>query len=208
MDYKALLSDDKTFSSFKNGDEAAFSNIYEAFNEVIYITTINIVGTAQDAEDITAHTFMRAWERRASIQSMLHLKNLLFTIARNLSINALKDRSKKSYGLTDDVFNQLDESIHTDYHTDQIFADLVEQIHQVINRMPVLRRRIFQMRFMEEQSAEAVAGLLKISASSVYYHTQEAMLILQSALCGNKTAANVLALLLLFALPEISISLL
>jgi RNA polymerase sigma-70 factor (ECF subfamily) len=196
MDYKALLSNETLFIAFRHGDEQAFTAIYQGFRGVIYITVSRIVQSDETAEDITVNTFMRVWERRTGIESMKHLKNLLFVTARNLSLNELRDRSKE-YKLTDEVFGEVDRMNHDLYHASELFADLIERAHDIIKQMPEKRGQILRLQFFEELSAEEIAKTLKISKTSVYYHTQEAMRILRSALSGNRPEKRVLIVPLL-----------
>ena len=55
----------------------------------------------------------------------------------------------------------------------------IELIAQVINAMPVQRRRVFEMRRIEGQSRQAIASSLNISAEAVTKHISRAMADIQ-----------------------------
>lgn len=169
-----LIVDDMVFDAFKNGDEKAFTSIYHCFKRQIYVTTYKIVRSEWDAEDITVKTFTHLWDKRLIIRDMQHLKNFLFIVSRNLSIDVLRYRarvSETSAGSLDAIDNnKLVSSNH-----DQVFAELIEEIWQVVSRMPKMRREVFFLRYKEDKSADEVSALLHISINTVYKHTSLAL---------------------------------
>jgi RNA polymerase sigma-70 factor (ECF subfamily) len=198
MDYKALISDHIVLRTFKEGEGRAFSKIYAAFKRPIYITTLKIVSSPEDAEDITAQSFMRVWERRDSIESMQHLRDLLFVIARNMSIDHLRKKANKAFFPTEEVGEEVDGSRYSTAHTDQILADLVQDIHAAIERLPKVRREVFRLRYMEEMSPDEIAVALEMNVQNVYLHTKRAMKELRESLGRRSLHPSQLLVLALF----------
>jgi RNA polymerase sigma-70 factor (ECF subfamily) len=202
MNYAALISDQSVFQAFKDGDERAFSKIYQALKKVVYVTTLKIVGSPEDAEDATVQAFMRAWERRQAVQSMQHLKDLIFIIARNISIDVLRRRNNEAFPLTDEFCEEADFARYSKAHTDQVFSDLVLDIHAAIERLPKTRREVFRLRYMEEMSPDEVADRLKMNVQNVYAHTKRAMRELREVLGkGKLNPSELLLIALLVRIP-------
>jgi RNA polymerase sigma factor (sigma-70 family) len=198
MNYKAILSDHVKFAEFKKGDERAFMEVYQTFKKVIYAFTIRMVGSAEDAEDLTVQTFVKVWERRESMESMAHLKNFLYVTARNSAINFLVVRKRSRMELTTDVAEEIDTYDSWKYTTDQLFTDLVADIIAIIEKMPKLRGRVFRMRYLEERSVNDVAEALGLSVQSVYWHTKEALAQTRAALLAkSKLSSTVISLFFL-----------
>jgi RNA polymerase sigma factor (sigma-70 family) len=182
MNYKAILSDQVLFAEFKKGDERAFMEVYQTFKKVMYAFIIRIVGTAEDAEDLTVQTFIKIWERRENMECMAHLKNFLFVTARNGSIDFLQSKRRSHLALTTELAEEIDNYDSWKYNTDQLFTDLVEDIKAIIEKMSRLRGRVFRMRYLEERSVNEVADTLGLSVQSVYWHTKEALAQTRAAL--------------------------
>jgi RNA polymerase sigma factor (sigma-70 family) len=200
MDFKTIIKDDHIFHSFQNGDEKAFKLIYEALKYSIYTTTKKIVESPEDAEDVTVEAFALVWERRAAVKSMDHLKNLLHIIARNRSIDLLRNRANISRYSLDEILEELDTDNTIVYRNDQVFADLVGEIHKAMGCMPKLRKTVFQMRYLEERPADEVAASLNINVQAVYSHTKAALGQLRGMVSNNRaniTELGIIALLLL-----------
>jgi RNA polymerase sigma factor (sigma-70 family) len=186
MNYKAILSDHILFDAFKRGDQRAFMEVYHGFKRAIYATTIKMVRSAEEAEDLTVQVFVRAWERRETIYSMAHLKNLLFISARNAAIDSLQAKKCSQVELSAEVTEEIDSYNISKYETDQLFTNLVEDIMAVIKTMPKVRATVFRMRYLEDRSVQEVSETLHLSAQSVYSHTKEALAQAREALLLKK----------------------
>ena len=200
MDFKGLTSNSSVFHAFQNGDEKAFTWIYDALKYSVYTTTRKIVGSSEDAEDITVEAFALAWERRQVIKSMDHLRNLLHVIARNSSITLLRNKGKVSYYDIGEILDQLDANNRHRCDNDRIFADLVEELHTAMDRMPKVRKTVFQMRYFDERPADEVAASLNISVHTVYWHTKLALVQLREILSTNKGGITEFGVVALFFL--------
>jgi RNA polymerase sigma-70 factor (ECF subfamily) len=202
MDFKGLTSNSNVFRAFQKGDEKAFTCIYEALKYSVYTTTRRIVGSSEDAEDITVEAFALAWERRQVIKSMDHLKNLLHVIARNTSITLLRNKGSVSHYDIDEILDQLDSDNTVRCNNDRIFADLVEELHKAMERMPKVRKTVFQMRYFEERPADEVAASLNISVHTVYWHTKLALVQLRELLSNKRASITELGIVALIFLHK------
>ena len=93
-----------------------------------------------------------------------------FRVARNLL-------SKRKLLDTDNVDEQQCYRQNPELHLET--QQRIELIAQVINAMPVQRRRVFEMRRIEGQSRQAIASSLNISAEAVTKHISRAMADIQ-----------------------------
>jgi RNA polymerase sigma-70 factor (ECF subfamily) len=69
--------------------KAAFSELYEDTHLSVYRYVYGLLGgTAQDAEDITAQTYLKAWDHRKQFRGTPEqAKGWLFTIAKRIVID-------------------------------------------------------------------------------------------------------------------------
>ena len=59
---------DKTSCFAEQGDRAAFGELYEETGRSVYFNCLKLLGNAQQAEDITQDTFMKALEKLDSLK--------------------------------------------------------------------------------------------------------------------------------------------
>lgn len=157
----------------------ACTKVFQSFKFAVYGFSIGIVGLPEDAEDITALSFATVWENRFSITSMRHLKNYLFFTAKNNALNLM--RGKDRHITLSEDFDQAD------MRNDYLFIDLVEGIVGVVKTMPVLRSKVFRMRYLEGYSPEEVSKVLGIGLQNVYWHSAEGLIQARRSLNIKKT---------------------
>ncbi|MEO8274937.1 MAG: RNA polymerase sigma factor [Thermoanaerobaculia bacterium] len=79
-------------AAFRQGDEAAFETLYRRHVNLLFGFAMRLAAKRSDAEDLTQEVFVRAWENRASFQSLSHLVHWLRRVTVNSWINRLRKR--------------------------------------------------------------------------------------------------------------------
>jgi RNA polymerase sigma-70 factor (ECF subfamily) len=85
-------ADTETFNRFLEGNDDAFRALYDAFERSLYLYVVRFVGSKNDAEDVFQDVWIRMYRLRGESKTVLKFSGLLFTVARNLSLNAIRDR--------------------------------------------------------------------------------------------------------------------
>ncbi len=62
------MTDAEVFVFLKEGDQAAFGEIYSRYQGLLYIYACKIVKNKDLAEDIVQEIFIYLWEKRSQIQ--------------------------------------------------------------------------------------------------------------------------------------------
>jgi RNA polymerase sigma-70 factor (ECF subfamily) len=75
------------------GDEASFRRIAEAHRREIQLHCYRLVGSLQDAEDLTQETLLRAWQGITRLESRTSVRNWLYRIATNVCLTAISKRT-------------------------------------------------------------------------------------------------------------------
>src|SRR5207249_8523462 len=69
------------------GDVGAFAEWLERSWRPLVLYCARIIGNKDGAEDVAQEAFIRIWERRSHWRPQSYLRAILYTIARNLSLN-------------------------------------------------------------------------------------------------------------------------
>ena len=83
--------DDMLLSRLQNGDEKAFTAIYERYNKMLYVLAYKYLKDTFLAEDIVQQVFLKLWESRSLFVGSVHLRNYLYTMTKNLVLNEIRD---------------------------------------------------------------------------------------------------------------------
>lgn len=146
---------------FQQGCPKAFQHIYTLFYKSIFDYTLSIVGQKEDAEDITADTFIKLNNRRSNYLDIQIIRAFLFITARNGSLDCLRSRTrrnghhKKIKYLAD--FTQTPPTLDN-----SLFSELVDEIPHQMKRLTRRERQVTQF-FLDEYSNREVSVILGVS---------------------------------------------
>jgi RNA polymerase sigma-70 factor (ECF subfamily) len=76
-------------------DESSFTQLYLWYYTDIYKHLLRLVGNHEDAADLAAVSFTRAWRRLPGIHDGRHFRGWLYKIATNAAIDHLRNKKKK-----------------------------------------------------------------------------------------------------------------
>lgn len=137
-----------------------FEDLYVAYSPEVYRFANWLSGNSNDAEDITAETFARAWMNFSKIRTET-LKAYLFTIARNTYLESL--RKHRNYVQLDETHPdegpKPEKMIETQSEIDQIRTTLLT--------LTEIDRSAFVMRVQYDLSYAEIARVLQLSEGAV-----------------------------------------
>lgn len=151
--------------NLKLQDPRAFSQLYTLYVKKIYAYTLGILKSPALAEDVTQDTFVKLWEHAPAVQTDRSIQPFLFTIARNLSLNVIKQASRQTW-ISDEIFThaiyqQEDGLQYTERKQTGEFID------QAIDQLPPQRRLIYDLCRNYGYSYKEAAEKLGIKDSTV-----------------------------------------
>ncbi|MBL7978760.1 MAG: RNA polymerase sigma-70 factor [Bacteroidetes Order II. Incertae sedis bacterium] len=166
----------------KNEDQEAFSALFQLFRVPLMNYVWWIVRDEAVTEDIVQEVFIKLWNIRSEIDGHKSIRALLYTIARNLALNA-----KRS-------FHQQMVQIEAANHT--LSADpnplesletsaLAEQLDDWIEALPERRREAFRLSRFEGLSHDEIAELMSLSPATVNRHIGLALQTLRDLMIKN-----------------------
>jgi RNA polymerase sigma-70 factor (ECF subfamily) len=86
-----------TDSDATTGDFAAFEALMRGRERDVFAYLWRLTGDEQTAYDLCQETFLRAWQRFATVRRYEQPGAWLFRVATNLALNALKQRKELTY---------------------------------------------------------------------------------------------------------------
>ena len=137
-----------------------FEELYVAYSPDVYRFAVWLSGNTNDAEDITAETFTRAWMNFNNIRTET-LKAYLFTIARNRYLESFRKRHDHDplNETHPDAGPRPEKIIETQSELDQIRSTLLT--------LTEIDRSAFVMRVQYDLSYAEIARVLQLSEGAV-----------------------------------------
>ncbi len=156
----------------REGCHEAYMGIYKLFYDGIRRFILALTRSQQDAEDITQNVFISIWERRESLDPSKSMRRYLYSAARYCVMEYFrKQKVRSSYA----EYAGLDPFGETFSSEEEFIAKETELLARfVLDRMPRIRRQVFELSRYEGLSNEEIARRMNLSVSAVTSHIHNA----------------------------------
>jgi len=145
-------------------DQSAFAELYDRHVVRVYRHIYYLVNDAREAEDLTAQTFLKAWEAIDRYKERgAPFVAWLLRIAHNLTISHL--RSKRDHSELDEGF--VDTKRHGNPEESLEQASDERSVRDAVLRLRDEQRQVIMLRFVEELDYTEVAAMIGKSVPAV-----------------------------------------
>jgi RNA polymerase sigma-70 factor (ECF subfamily) len=157
--------EEKLIQSAVGGDSSAFGSLYDRYQPPIYRFVVVKVGSREEAEDITHHVFLSAWQKVRTYKHRGHpFSSWLYQIARNTVIDHYRSRR-------DDIsLDKLDPEssiIPAGAQFDLSIKLQLEKVYVAIKELKPDYQDVVILRFIEDLPLKEVSAILKKSEGAV-----------------------------------------
>ena len=149
-------------------DADEFEGIYEEFARKIYTYCLFRVSSKEEAEDIAASVFIRAWDHVSSGKPVDNVQAFLYRIAGNLVVDHYRKGRGRQETTLDDPRHPIDiEDITPDMATRMDHDLLVRTVQERIAALPDTYREVIVMRYLSDLSVGEIAKILETSENNI-----------------------------------------
>jgi RNA polymerase sigma-70 factor (ECF subfamily) len=185
--------EDAVVAAATAGDPSAFAQLFVRYRRELVAHSYRILGSHEDAEDLTQETFLRSWDKRETFQGRSSYRAWLYRIATNACLTALarqhgRQRSPNPEGI--DTHRLLEAMATPDASPAAVVVsnETVELALLVaVEHMPPRQRTVLVLRDLVGWSAKDAAALLESTVASVNSALQRARATLRSQLSNPRT---------------------
>lgn len=157
--------------ALRSDDHEVFSHIYLHYWDSLYHFIRGLIGSSEDAREITQDIFIVLWKNRQRIDPAQGFKSYLYGIARNKVMDwfdhkRVEDRFERS------ISSGNSQEHASDQETIINEIELITQL--VVDQMPRTRREVFRMIVEKGLSIDEVAQRMQITKAAVSTHLYHA----------------------------------
>ena len=173
MSDKTILSEKLLVKQLMNGNEKAFSAIFETYCDDVYGYSVSMLKTNVLAEEIVQDVFLNIWQHRDRLNPDLSFRSYVFTITRNLTFNLIS-KVANHRKLKEEVF-YTSQKAYSPIENKMAEADYERIKNKAIEQLPSKRRIIFEMSRVDGMSYKEISEALNISVSTVKGQTSKSL---------------------------------
>jgi|ERR1700761_7273064 len=174
------LSDQQLASLLRDGDRAAFTEIYHRYKALLYIFAYKRTGQREEARDIIHELFLSLWTKHNALEINTGLAPYLYTAVRNRIIDSIS-RQKNISRYLDSFQEYIDTADNTTDHLAR-HNQLLALIEKEVEALPSKMRQVFELSRNTNLSRKDIATELNLSEETVKSHMHHALKILKTKL--------------------------
>jgi len=152
------------FNKFLGGSDEAYRHLYDAYERSVFIYCCRLLGSEADAQDIHQDIWIRMFRLRGERTEVKKFSGLLFTVARNLCLNSLRDKKQYLNTPIDEIAPDNDSFVR---QVDFEQSDLREMVQKALAFLPFNQREAFVLREYSGYSYQEIADITGASMINV-----------------------------------------
>ncbi len=165
-----------------SGDTAALETLYRQMHEPIYFYALRISGDPCTAEDVMQETFVAVMRKASDYRAEGKGKSWLFTIAKNLTLDALRRQSRSE---SFDVLPVLPDAEDFTVRSDAGIAAL-----QMLDVLTPKEKNVVLLRLLCDMTLTQVAKELNVPRGTVFWIYNTAVKKMRNESAGGEFHEN------------------
>lgn len=159
----------------------AFGELYDLYQDRIYRFILFKVGSKEEAQDLTAETFLKCWNHISRNKPIMNLNALLYSIGRNLVIDYYR-KQKAEKEVSDEVLE-----IIPDVKAEKVLKNIEvksesEAVFVALDKIEARYKEILILKFIDEFTNEEISEITGMPEGNVRVTAHRAMEALKKVL--------------------------
>ena len=178
-----ILNDAELITSYKNGNEGAFSELLERYSTKVYTSILLIVKDRYKAEDLLQECFMKAIDRmsRGVYNEEGKFGPWISRMAHNMAIDHYRKQKRNPTVILEDgspVFNTM-EFTEESIESVQIEKERNVRLKELVQELPETQREVLIMRHYSGLSFQEIAEETGVSINTALGRMRYALINLR-----------------------------
>lgn len=162
---RAEPSDHEHAARAREGDAGAFAELVRRHQDAVFRFVLRMVGTRDEALDLTQDAFVRAWQALPQWQPEAQFRTWLFRIASNAALDALRRRRVVAFEPLDETWQVA--AGEPDPEERLALKQRVAALGAGLAKLSAEHREILLLREVESMAYEEIGAVLGLSEGTV-----------------------------------------
>ena len=154
-----------------NGDDTAFTQLVRKYQKPVHALVWRKIGDFHIAEEITQDTFLKAYQKLATLKEPQSFASWLYVIASRRCIAWLRKKRLWMQPLEDIGIARLEKATYSGYVVEENERTAIEAQREVVKKLLATleesERTIITLRYFSEMSSAEIGEFLGVSANTI-----------------------------------------
>ena len=172
---KYSLSEQNFITQLREGNQAAYSQLLDKYQQKVFGTCISFIPNKEDAEDVAQEIFLEVFKSVSKFKGDSKLSTWIYKIATNKCLEFIrKKNTKKRFAFMQTIFGNEIPIDKTSYFTEVNHPGILLEnkeksatIFKAINTLPEAQRVVFTLAKIDDKSYQEIVEITGKSLSSV-----------------------------------------
>jgi RNA polymerase sigma-70 factor (family 1) len=177
-----MLSDDELIQILKNGEEQAFTELYNRYWKKLFTAAANKLQHLEEAEDIVQQVFVSIWNRREELEIHSSVSSYLAVAVKYRVLKHLNSRFKHKH-FSDIAAEEVIIELADDSTQEWLeYNEVNRRLQQVIDALPEKCRLVYEMSRIEGRSHKEIAATMDLSEKTIEWYITKALKSIRTGL--------------------------
>lgn len=178
--------DVRLFVRIKEGDQAAFAELYDRYSPLLYALVLRIVRETTEAEDVLQEVFLSIWNKASSFdEAKGSVYTWIVTIARRKAIDRLRSKELVNRGerLDSDAIAVIPDAAYATNPLNATIGNEYEALMQTaLATLSPEQRTVIEMSYYDGYTQEQIAQRLQVPLGTVKTRMRQGLIKLREYL--------------------------
>ena len=174
-------NEERYVAALKEGSRDAFTMLYNLYADRLYSFALVQTKSKQMAEDVVQDTFLKLWNNRTNLNCYGNVQALVFTMARNLIIDAFR---RQVANIDIEAYFKLHEALPSTASPEEslYFNETKEHLEQAKAKLSNKECKIYEMSREQNIPIKKIAQTLNLSPQTVKNYLTSTLKVFRSQL--------------------------
>ncbi|MEM9503860.1 MAG: sigma-70 family RNA polymerase sigma factor [Cyanobacteria bacterium P01_E01_bin.43] len=177
------LADAEIAQAVSRGNLSALAILYRRYGSAVYRLACRILGSVDEAEDLTQEVFLAFWQGQGYDPSRGTVVVFLLTLTRSRALNRLKQVKAQQQRHWQWQQNQAPNSVRIPFENASL-EELAQQVSEALTGLPDGQRRVLEMAYYDGLSQSEITKRLNLPLGTVKTRSRLGLLKLRELLKG------------------------
>lgn len=144
-------------------NQSDFLEVILPFKDKVFRLAKRLLGSKEEAEDATQELIFKLWKNKNKIRDYKNVEAFAMTMTKNYCYDRLKSKQAKNLTLVHSNYKENETTLDKKLE----YRDTVQQVHQLIEKLPENQKLIMQLRDIEQYSFDEICKILDMKSTAV-----------------------------------------